>query len=302
MADFVSNFWHWFVVIISLVSIIVLIPLIFMNRQKKLPGEVGTMGHVWDDDLEEYDNPLPGWWFNMFLITIIFGLVYLVLYPGLGKFEGLLGWSSKGQYEAEMGRAAEHYDPLFKQYAAVEIDELSANAEAMKTGERLFANYCAVCHGSDARGARGFPNLRDGDWLWGGDTEQIRTSILDGRIGVMPPWGDALGEEGVTNVANYVASLGARKVDPDEAAKGKEKYDQLCVACHMPDGSGNPALGAPNLTDRMWLYGGSMETIKESIRDGRNGKMPAHRDFLGEDRVHLLSAYVYSLSQEYERE
>jgi len=302
MADFVSEFWHWYIVVLSLLSILVLFPFIYMNRHKRTDEEVKTMGHVWDDDLEEYDNPLPAWWFNMFLITLIFGLVYLVLFPGLGKFQGLLGWSSEGRYEQEIENAREVYDPIYSQYAKLDIDTLSHDEAAMKTGERLFANYCAVCHGSDARGAKGFPNLRDAEWQWGGEPEQILTTILNGRNAVMPAWGPVLGDDGVVNVSHYVRSLGDRSHDADLAAQGKTQYDQMCASCHLPDGAGNPLLGAPSLKDQVWLYGGSLETIQETLHLGRAGVMPAFGEFLGEDRVHLLSAYVHSLSQEYERE
>ncbi|NKB63537.1 MAG: cytochrome-c oxidase, cbb3-type subunit III [Gammaproteobacteria bacterium] len=302
MADFVNDYWHWFIVIVSIISIIIFFPLVYFNRGNKKPGPAETMGHVWDDDLEEYNNPLPTWWLNMFVISLIFGLVYLLLYPGLGHFPGLLNWSSTGQYENEVKKAGEKFDPIYEKYAAIDVRKLSQNKAAMKTGERLFANYCAVGHGSDARGAKGFPNLRDNDWLYGGDPEQIKISILSGRSGVMPAWGAALGDAGAENVTNYILSLSGREHNVALAESGKEKYTVFCVACHQADGSGNPALGAPNLVDRIWLYGGAKQTIVESIKSGRNGVMPAHKEFLGEDRVHLLSAYVYSLSQEYEQE
>lgn len=303
MADFVSEFWHWFIIVPTLGGILAMFPLVYYNRGEKPQGEVETMGHTWDDDLQEYNNPLPGWWLNMFYITIVFGLVYLLLYPGLGHFQGFLGWSSTGQYDSEIARAKDKYGPLFSQYAAEDLKTLTRNADAMKTGERLFATYCAVCHGSDARGARGFPNLRDVDWQWGGEPEQIKTTILKGRSGVMPSWEAALGgEEGVFNVAEYVLSLSDRRHNENAAAKGKEKFQQLCVGCHGADGTGNQSLGAPNLTDRIWLYGGSQKTVMESIAKGRQGRMPAHEEFLGVEKVHLLAAYVYSLSQVYERE
>jgi len=302
MADFDSNFWHWFIVIISLVSIFILFPFIYLNRGKPSSGTTETMGHVWDDDLEEYNNPLPRWWFNLFLITLIFGLVYLALYPGLGHYQGLLNWSSTARYETEIETAKTKFDPIFAKYASTDIESLSHDAKAMKSGERLFLNYCATCHGSDARGAKGFPNLRDHDWIFGGDPAQIKQSILKGRLAVMPPWGVPLGEEGVENVANYVISLSGRSHDGKRAEAGKTQFESFCAACHQADGTGNPLLGAPNIADRTWLYGGSLETIKQSISGGRNGRMPAHEEFLGADRIHLLAAYVYSLSQEYEKE
>lgn len=302
MADFVSDFWHWFIIIPTLIGIFALFPFIYMNRGSKKAGEAETTGHVWDEDLKEYNNPLPGWWLNMFVITLVFGIIYLILYPGLGRFEGLLQWSSLQQYKDQLQVAEETYTPRFKQYAAVDIQTLAKDDAAMKSGERLYANYCSVCHGSDARGARGYPNLRDQDWLYGGKPEQIKSSILNGRQAAMPAWEAVLGESGVLDVTEYVLSLSGRDHDQPAAARGKTQFEAVCAACHQADGTGNPALGAPNLTNRIWLYGGSRKSIIESITIGRNGVMPAHREFLGEDRVHVLTAYIYSLSQEYENE
>jgi cytochrome c oxidase cbb3-type subunit 3 len=303
MADFVSEFWHWFIIVLTVGGLLAMFPLIILNRGDKPGGDPQTTDHTWDEDLQEYNNPLPGWWLNMFYITLVFSFAYLLLYPGLGRFPGFLGWTSLGQYEAERQAAEEKFGPLFNQYAAEDLKVLARNEEAMKTGERLYANYCAVCHGSDARGARGFPNLRDGDWLYGGAPEQIKTSILDGRNGAMPGWQAALGgEKGVFAVTEFVLSLSDRQHNAQVAAEGKAKFQQLCVGCHGPEGKGNQALGAPNLTNRTWLYGGSQKTVMESIANGRQGRMPPHREFLGEDKVHLLAAYVYSLAAELEHE
>jgi len=303
MADFVSGFWHWFILIVTLVGIVALIPLIIANRgDKKGEGAPGTMGHVWDGDLQEYNNPLPRWWLNLFYITIVFGLVYLALYPGLGSFRGLLGWTQTGAYQDQVAYAEKQYGPLFTKYAAQDIKALAKDQDAMRTGERLFANYCSQCHGSDARGAIGFPNLRDGDWLWGGDPDRIKETIGKGRMGVMPPWQAVLQDAGVANVTEYILSLSGRDHDAKMAEMGAEKFKQICVGCHKPDATGNTALGAPNLTDRIWLYGGSRASIKQSIAGGRQGRMPPHNDFLGPDKVHLLAAYVYSLSSEYEHQ
>jgi cytochrome c oxidase cbb3-type subunit 3 len=253
---------------------------------------------VWDEDLQELNNPLPRWWLNMFYITLVFGVVYLALYPGLGTFAGAFGWTQIGQYQKEVEGVEKRIAPLYEQYLREDLKALAANPEALKTGERLFVNYCTGCHGSDARGATGFPNLRDNDWLYGGDPEVIKTSILNGRGGVMPGWGAALGPDGVFQVAEYVISLsGKRTVNEEAAAKGKEKFMQTCVACHGPEGKGNQALGAPNLTDNIWLYGSAQKTVMDVIEKGRNGRMPAHKDFLGEAKGHLLAAYIYSLSQ-----
>jgi cytochrome c oxidase cbb3-type subunit 3 len=251
---------------------------------------------VWDEDLQELNNPLPKWWLNLFYITLVFGIGYLALFPGLGTFKGLLGWTEKGQYEREIAAADKQFNPLYEKYLKEDLKQLAANPEALKTGGRLFVNYCTGCHGSDAGGGPGFPNLRDEDWLYGGDPKTIETTILNGRQGAMPAWGAVLGPDGVANVAEYVLSLSGRSVNDTIAATGKEKFMQLCVACHGPDGKGNQAMGAPNLTDNIWLYGGSKNTIMETIDKGRSGRMPAHGEFLGEAKVHLLAAYVYSLS------
>jgi len=297
MAEFTSAFWPWYIGIIVVLSLVGLVVLIrWMEEDRPADETPKTMGHVWDGDLQEYNNPLPGWWLKMFYITLVFAAGYLVLFPGLGMFKGALGWTQKGQYEAEMKQAEQTYGPIYARYQKVAVPELARNSEAMKTGARLFATYCTACHGSDARGARGFPNLRDAEWLYGATPEAIEATILNGRGGAMPAWGGALGAEGVRNVTQYVLSLSGRKVDDAAARAGEEKFKQMCVACHGADATGNPALGAPNLTNDIWLYGGSEADVTASITSGRNGQMPAHKDLLGEARVHLLAAYVYSLT------
>jgi len=298
MADFTSSFWSWFITVVVLVGILAMFVL---NRWMSEPGrkdseKAKTMGHVWDEDLEEYNNPLPRWWLNLFYVTLVFGLGYVILYPALGSFAGVLGWSEKGQYEKEIEAANAQFNPLYERYMKEDLKTLATNRDALKTGERLFINYCTGCHGSDAGGGPGYPNLRDDDWLYGGDPQVIKASIMNGRTGGMPAWGAVLGPEGVANVAEYVMSLGGRKVNEAAVAAGKEKFQQLCVACHGPEGKGNVAMGAPNLTDNVWLYGGSKKTIMESIEKGRAGRMPAHAEFLGEAKAHLLTAYVFSLS------
>ena len=298
MADFTSSFWSWFITVVVLVGILAMFVL---NRWMSEPGrkdseKAKTMGHVWDEDLEEYNNPLPRWWLNLFYVTLVFGLGYVILYPALGSFAGVLVWSEKGQYEKEIEAANAQFNPLYERYMKEDLKTLATNRDALKTGERLFINYCTGCHGSDAGGGPGYPNLRDDDWLYGGDPQVIKASIMNGRTGGMPAWGAVLGPEGVANVAEYVMSLGGRKVNEAAVAAGKEKFQQLCVACHGPEGKGNVAMGAPNLTDNVWLYGGSKKTIMESIEKGRAGRMPAHAEFLGEAKAHLLTAYVFSLS------
>jgi cytochrome c oxidase cbb3-type subunit 3 len=299
MADFNSEFWHWYITILTILSILACIWLLrWMTSGFEHKEEVEDTGHIWDGDLTELNNPLPRWWLGLFYITIAFGGFYLLLYPGLGHFSGMLGWSSKAEYEQEVARVEAEVGPLFARYQQTPVTELIKDETALKVGERLYINYCATCHGSDARGARGYPNLRDDNWIWGGSPEAIKTTITHGRQAAMPAWGGPLGgESGVAEVTQYVLSLSGRSTVSAQASKGKAKYDIFCVACHGADGTGNPAVGAPNLTDDSWLYGGSQTRIAQSIAEGRNGKMPAQGEFLGEAKVHLLTAYVYSLSQ-----
>jgi len=297
MADFTSKFWEWYIFIIVALSIAACFALvIWMSRGRKPGAKVESHGHVWDGDLEELNNPLPIWWLYMFYITLVFGIVYLLIYPGSGVFAGAFKWSEVGQYEQEMKVAEQKYGPLYEKFRTQDIVAVASNPEALRMGQRLFMTYCTACHGSDAGGGPGFPNLRDQDWLYGGLPETIKASIMDGRNGAMPPWGAVLGSEGVHNVSEYVMSLSGRKVNTEAAVAGKEKFQQLCVACHGADGKGNPAMGAPNLTDNIWLYGGSQAAIMKSMSDGRSGRMPAHGEFLGDAKVHLLAAYIYGLS------
>ena len=300
MADFNSDFWHWYIAILTIISILACVWLLrWMTSGFKKSETVEDTGHVWDGDLTELNNPLPRWWLGLFYITLAFGGFYLLLYPGLGKFGGLLDWTSKGAYEQEVARVEAEVGPLFARYQQTPVLDLIKDETALKVGERLYANYCTTCHGSDARGARGFPNLRDREWQWGGTPEAIKTTLVYGRQAAMPAWGAALGgERGIDEVTQYVLSLSGRATITELADKGKAKYDIFCVACHGADGTGNTALGAPNLTDDIWLYGGSLTRIAESLRIGRNGVMPAQGEFLGEAKVHLLTAYIYSLSQQ----
>lgn len=298
MGSFSEGFWDLFIFVATIGSLLGLYFFVRVYSGARPPGEkVETMGHKWDGDLEELNNPLPLWWLVLFYITLVFGGLYLLLYPGLGSHEMLLGWTQVEQYDEEMAEAEERYGPLYEQYLQQDVAAVAADPEARKMGRRLFVNYCGTCHGSDAGGNRGFPNLRDDAWLWGGDPQAIKTSILQGRTGVMPPWKDALGEEGVDEVTQYVLSLSGREVDETTARKGEEHFQQECVACHGENGKGNQQLGAPDLTDDAWLYGGSQSVVRRTIAEGRQGKMPAHEEFLGEAKVHLLAAYVYGLSR-----
>jgi cytochrome c oxidase cbb3-type subunit 3 len=239
---------------------------------------------------------MPKWWLWLFYGTIFWGLGYLAFYP-MGNSQGLSGITNLTSLEADQKAHQEQYGPIFAKHSAVPVEELAKNEEAVKIGRRLFLNNCAVCHGQDARGGYGFPNLADTDWLYGGEGETIKASIMNGRQGMMPAWGAPLGEEGVTDVANYVLTLSGREeADQASASRGKDLYAMNCVACHGAEGKGNPMLGAPNLADNTWLYGGTLQRVKHSIRNGRTGVMPAHENLLGEQKVHILAAYIYSLS------
>jgi len=294
-----SAFWSAWVSVITLAVIIGCTWLLFATRKSQTHQEQTeeTVGHEFDG-IEEYDNPMPKWWFQMFLGTVIFGLGYLALYPGLGNFQGLLGWSSHGQWEEEMAHAEEQYRPMFEQFAALSVEQLQNEETGLKMGQRMFANNCALCHGSAGTGAYGFPNLTDTDWLYGGDPATIKTTIANGRNGGMPAWGQVLGEDGVRDVTGYVLSLSGsgENLDSEAIARGQSQFQALCAACHGADGTGTQALGAPNLTDNTWLYGGSFEQVAHSIRNGRAGVMPAHKDLLSDEKIHLIAAYVYSLS------
>jgi cytochrome c oxidase cbb3-type subunit 3 len=306
MSDFTSAFWSWYVAVLSLASILACGVLLYvMGRMRVERSKAGqpaeTTGHVWDQDLAEYNNPLPRWWMWLFYITIFFSLVYLVLYPGLGKLPGVLGWSSAGAYAKEVTAFDARTAPLYAKYLAMDVQQVAADPQARAMGERLFLNYCAQCHGSDAGGAKGIPNLRDKDWLYGGDPQTIKESIANGRNGIMPPWGPTLGEDGVKNVTAYVRSLSGLPSDKLRAQLGKTSFEQLCAACHGRDGKGNQQLGAPNLTDQVWLYGSSEATIADVITKGRGEagpvtRMPAHKDRLDEGKIQLLAAYVWGLS------
>lgn len=302
MSDFTSGFWSLFITVISVLGILGCGVLLYAQSVHRLkPGEtvggpVGTTGHVWDEDLSELNTPMPRWWMWLFYITIVFSLAYVYLYPGLGSYAGSLGWKATGQYDEEVKKADADYGPLFAQFQQQDLKAVAANPQAKAIGERLFLTYCAQCHGSDAHGNKGFPNLTDNDWIHGGTPEIIKATIMGGRHGQMPPMGAAVGnEQDVDNVANYVLSLSGSTHDAVKAAAGKEKFG-VCAACHGPEAKGTQALGAPNLTDKIWLHGGSLPTITETINKGRNNVMPAFGEFLGEAKVHILASYVWSLS------
>ena len=297
MSDFTSNFWSVFVTTLTLVGIIACGLLLWLaGRKKVISTSDNTTGHVWDEDLVEMNNPLPRWWVWLFVITIVFGLAYLAAYPGLGSFGGKLGWSQQGEYEAEMAKARANLEPLYARFVAMKPEEVAADAQAHAIGERLFMNNCAQCHGSDARGSKGFPNLTDGDWLYGGTPQQIRETLDKGRIGNMPPMAAAVGtSEDVRNLSHYVLSLSGSPHDSLRASLGKSKFT-ACAACHGMDGKGNQALGAPNLTDDIWLHGWGEAAITAIINSGKVNQMPAQADKLTDAQIGVLAAYVWGLS------
>lgn len=297
MSDFTSEFWSWYVAGLTLVSILACLVLLWISGTTKVKASAdNTTGHVWDDDLREMNNPLPKWWVYLFVITVVFSLAYGVLYPTFGKYQGLLGWSSDGQHKAEVAKVEKAIAPIYAQFAGMTPPQLAGDASAMAIGERLFMNNCAQCHGSDARGARSFPNLTDGDWLWGGDPALIKASITEGRTGVMPPMAAAVGTpDDVRNVAHYVLSLSGSPHDSVRAAIGRSKFG-ACAACHGMDGKGNPAMGAPNLTDKTWLHGWGEDAVVRAITKGINNQMPAQAGKLNADQIHVLTAYVWGMS------
>ncbi len=286
-----------FVALITILNIAGVVWLLWWtSRRRDAAAEVQTTGHVWDDDLREYDNPLPRWWMGLFVLTVIFGLIYLALYPGLGNFAGLRDWTEVGQHQEQSRQAEAVLAKTFAPFEKQSVTALAHDRAAVQVGRNLFLNNCAACHGSDARGAPGFPNLADKDWLWGGDPDTILTSIRDGRSGVMIGWLPVLGASGVEDVLAYVLSLSGHQLPPGVSlAAGKQKFDEICAACHGADAHGNRQLGAPNLTDAVWLHGGSIVAIRDSIAHGRQGQMPAHLPLLGDTRTKLLAAYVISL-------
>ncbi len=315
-----TTFWSWYVTLLTSATLVGLTWLIFATRRGQRQNTTDeTLGHSFDG-IEEYDNPLPRWWFLLFVATLVFAVGYLVLYPGMGNWKGIFpgydkvdaesntafangeaGWTGVHQWEKEMFKADKEYGPIFAKYAAMPIEAVAQDEQALKMGGRLFASNCAVCHGSDAKGAYGFPNLTDTEWRWGGEPDTIKTTILGGRQAAMPAWGEILGEDGVHNVAAFVLTqLAGRKLPENAKADieaGRKVFAANCVACHGAEGKGTAAMGAPNLTDApAFIYGTSFAQLQQTIRYGRNGQMPSQENLLGNDKVHLLAAYVYSLS------
>jgi cytochrome c oxidase cbb3-type subunit 3 len=293
-----SAAWSWYIIVLVVINIGGCLWLLWWTSRRR-PGEPETTGHVWDGDITEYNKPLPRWWINLFYLTIFFSIGYLIWYPGFGRFAGTSGWTSTGEHDTQRAANEARLAPLFARFSERPLPDLANDPDARRLGQSVFANHCATCHGSDARGAKGFPNLTDGDWQWGGEPEQILASILQGRQAVMPPLGAVLGgEQAVNATAVYVQSLSGQGVDPALAAAGKPRFEWICAACHGVDGKGMAALGAPNLTDGIWLYGRGYDAIREAIMQGRNGQMPAHQPIIGADRVRLAAAWVYHLDRQ----
>ncbi|MGE0310158.1 MAG: cytochrome-c oxidase, cbb3-type subunit III [Lautropia sp.] len=296
-ADFISGFWSNYILIITVVSIAFCFYMIAANSKKPPQTKDNTTGHVWDGDIREANNPLPRWWVGLFLLTLFFGIGYLIYYPGLGAFAGVGKWDSVAMHEAEKKELNDSIAPLYAGFLSRKPDELVGDPKAMAIGERLFLNNCSQCHGSDARGSKGFPNLTDSDWLYGGTADAIKTTIVNGRNGVMPPMAAALGGgEGVEQVAQYVLSLSGTATDPVKAQLGREKF-AVCAACHGADGKGNQAIGAPNLTDQVWLHVAGLNGIIQQINQGKTNQMPQHGTRLTEGQIHVLTGYVMSLSR-----
>jgi cytochrome c oxidase cbb3-type subunit 3 len=286
-----SSFWSAWIIVLTLGTIAGLFWLLFGNRTRPSGDEAKT-GHVYDG-IEEYDHPLPAWWLYMFVLTLVFSIGYLVLYPGLGNFKGLLGWTQEKQWQQENEKMDAKFNALMMQYAQTPIEELAKDKKAHRSGQRLFSSYCATCHGADARGNRGFPNLRDADWLWGGTPDRIVESISKGRKGSMPAWKGILNEQQVNDVAAWLTTPETDKKLP----AGAQVFATYCAACHGANAEGNTQLGAAKLSDNVWMYGGGIGDVKTSILNGRNGQMPAHENLISKEKIHLLAAYVYGLSQ-----
>ncbi len=297
MSDFTSDFWSYYISFIVIGGIIgCLVLLLVTSKVKPMSDTDNTTGHVYDEDIVEMNNPLPRWWMWLFVLTCIFGVFYLIAFPGLGTNKGLLGWSGIGQYEHEVAETNKRLAPIYAKFTAMKVEDVAHDAKAMAIGERLFMNNCSQCHGSDAHGSKGFPNLTDHDWLHGGSPEKITETITLGRHGVMPPMQAAVGDQDdVKNVANYVLSLSNSKHDKARAELGKEKF-VICAACHGADGKGNQAIGSPNLTDNIWLHGFGEAAIIDRINLGKENIMPAQGERLSPEQIHVLAAYVWSFS------
>ena len=297
MSDFVNAGWAWYVAGLTILSLLFCVFILVVASKRKVMADDNTTGHVWDEDLREMNNPLPRWWMWLFIITVVFAALYLALYPGLGTNPGTFKWTSTGQWEAEQEKAHSAMAPVYAKFKTMSAADLAKDSAAMGIGERLFVNNCAQCHGSDAHGSKGFPNLTDSDWLGGSGPEYIAKTVTGGRTGMMPPMAAAVGTpEDVRNVANYVLSLSGSAHNNLAAELGKPKFG-ACAACHGADGKGNQALGAPNLTDKVWLHGWGEDAVINMVNAGKVNVMPAFEARLSAEQIQVLAAYVWNLSQ-----
>ncbi|MFO1227651.1 cytochrome-c oxidase, cbb3-type subunit III [Roseateles sp.] len=296
MSDFFSDGWSTFVAAVTVIGLVFCIAILLIAARRRPMANDNTTGHVWDQDLRELNNPLPMWWMGLFVITVLFAGAYLALYPGLGSAKGTLAWSSVAEHDRDTAAARAAMAPVYQRFASMTPAQLAADNEARGIGERLFGNYCAGCHGADAKGSKGFPNLTDKDWLWGGEYDTIVETITKGRQGQMPPMAAAVGSaDDVRNVANYVLSLSGSPHNSLAAQLGKEKF-VVCAACHGPAGKGNTALGAPNLTDKTWLHGWGEDAVMAMVNNGKTNVMPAHGEKLTPEQIRVLAAYVWGFS------
>lgn len=289
--------WSLWVMFLVVLNMGITFFLFIWGQRVKIPVlPDGTSGHVWAHGvLREGVRKLPRWWVFMSASMFAWGFAYLVLYPGFGNSKGVLGWTAHGELANDIAAVNSQMGEHKQYYTSVPVAQLAANPSAVRIGERMFVDNCAACHGRDAHGNAllGAPNLVDADWLYGGDDEAIRTSILEGRQGMMPPLGAALDDAAVTQLANYALSLSGAAHDRTAAAAGQAGF-AVCAACHGVDGKGNKALGAPNLTDSTWLKRGDLDTIRRTIKDGRSGVMPAWKSRLDEAEVHVIMAWLRS--------
>ena len=297
MSDFTSGFWSIFIAGVTVASILACALLVwFSGKARAMTAHDTTTGHVWDGDLREMNNPLPRWWVWLFVITIVFSLLYLMLYPGLGSSAGRLGWTQIGEYQKEIEKGNAAVAPIYAKFSAMSPEDMSRDPQVKDIGERLFMNNCSQCHGSDARGSKGFPNLTDADWLHGGAPANITETLTNGRIGQMPPMAAAVGTaDDVKNVANYVLSWSGSPHDSVRASLGKSKFT-ACAACHGIDGKGNQALGSANLTDDIWLHGYGEAAIVAMVNNGKVNQMPAQGQKLTEGQIKVLTSYVWGMS------
>lgn len=296
MSDFFNDGWSIFVAAATVLGLLACIVLLLIASRRQPSAADNTTGHVWDEDLRELNNPLPLWWMGLFVLTVVFAGGYLAFYPGLGSVAGKLGWTSVGEHAADQAQARAAMAPVYAAFTNQSPEQLARDPKAHAIGERLFANNCAQCHGSDAKGSKGFPNLTDKDWLWGGSFETITETITKGREGNMPVMAPAVGSsEDVRNVAHYVLSLSGSPHNELYAQLGKPKFT-ACAACHGFGGKGNPMLGAPNLSDKVWLHGWGEEAIMAMVNNGKHNVMPAHGERLTPEQIRVLAAYVWSLS------